>query len=142
MPRSTPNRPPSGPEDPTAAEWRVLRVVWDHGPLAARDVLAHLEGETEWSPSTVKTLLRRLVEKGHLKTRQVGNSFQYSAKRSPLAALRRAADQLVERAGGDRVGSLLAYLVRSSELSDADLAELRALVTEDPAADAGEEEDA
>jgi len=131
MPRPKTPRSPS-PEDPTAAEWRVLRVVWDHGPLAARDVLSHLEDETEWSASTVKTLLRRLVEKGHLKTRQVGNSFQYSAKRSPFGALRRAADQLLERAGGERTGSLLAYLVRSSELSDADLAELRELIQSKP----------
>ncbi len=134
MPRpKTPQSP--NPDDPTAAEWRVLRVVWDHGPLAARDVLGHLEDETEWSASTVKTLLRRLVEKGHLKTRQVGNSFQYSARRSPFAALRRAADQLLERAGGERTGSLLAYLVRSSELTDADLAELRNLIQAKPEED-------
>lgn len=116
------------PEDPTAAEWKVLRCVWDAGPVATRDVQAALEQETSWSGSTVKTLLRRLVEKGHLQTKRVGNSFLYSAKRSPLGPLRRAADLLMERAGGDRLGSVLAYLVRESSLTDEDLGELRELI--------------
>ena len=54
------------PEEPTAAEWKVLLTVWESGPLAARDVVDALEAETGWSTSTVKTLLRRLVDKGHL----------------------------------------------------------------------------
>lgn len=116
------------PEDPTAAEWRVLRTVWDIGPAATRDVQEALATETDWTTSTVKTLLRRLVEKGHLRTKRVGNSFLYSARRSPLGPLRRAADLLMERAGGDRLGPVLAYLVRESRLNDEDLAELRDLI--------------
>ncbi len=124
---------PSSPEDPTAAEWKVLRTVWDAGQVTTREVLAALEEETGWSASTVKTLLRRLEEKGHLRSKRVGNSFLYSARRSPLGPLRRAADLLMERAGGERLGSVLAYLVRSSKLSDADIEELRDLIdTKDP----------
>ncbi|MFT7485407.1 MAG: putative transcriptional regulator [Candidatus Paceibacteria bacterium] len=127
----------NSPEDPTAAEWKVLRVIWDTGPIAARDVLSALEDETGWSASTVKTLLRRLAEKGHLRTQRVGNSFLYSAQRSPLGPLRRAADLLMERAGGDRLGQVLAYLVKQSNLTDTDIDELRDLIgrkdTEDEA---------
>lgn len=127
-------RPPSrreatpSPNDPTAAEWKVLRTVWDSGPVATRDVQAALEEETGWTASTVKTLLRRLVEKGHLRTKRVGNSFLYSARRSPLGPLRRAADLLMERAGGERLGSVLAYLVKESRLDEGDLQELRDLI--------------
>lgn len=120
---------PRTPEDPTPAEWKVLRAVWDAGPLATRDVQAALEEETGWTTSTVKTLLRRLVEKGHLRTKRVGNSFLYSARRSPLGPLRRAADLLMER-GGEQLGPVLAYLVRRSALSDSELAELRDLIDE------------
>jgi len=131
----SPNPSSTGPpEDPTPAEWKVLRAVWDLGPSATRDVQAALEAETGRSLSTVKTLLRRLVEKGHLRTRRVGNSFQYSARRSPLGPLRRAADQLMER-GGQQLGPLLAYLVKRSDLSDGDLAELRDLIDRKSPAD-------
>ena len=125
------------PEEPTAAEWKVLTAVWNKGPLAARDVVQALADETDWSTSTVKTLLRRLVEKGALKTRQVGNSFLYSTTRSPLRTLRRSGEELILRAGETAVGPLLAHLVKRSRLSPEDLDELRALIEEK-----SEEEDA
>ena len=123
-------------EEPTPAEWKVLGVVWQAGPLAARDVVARLEADTGWSTSTIKTLLRRLVEKGHLETKRVGNSFLYSVTTSPMRALRKAGDALLERAGEATVGPLLSYLVKQSRLSDGDLAELRALLDEKREGDA------
>src|SRR3954453_421647 len=46
------------------AEWDVMKVVWDHGPLTAGEVVRHLAAERRWSPGTGKTLLSRLVKKG------------------------------------------------------------------------------
>lgn len=108
----------------------MLSAVWQDGPLAARDVVEQLGDENDWSVSTIKTLLRRLVEKGHLKTKRVGNSFLYSATRSPMRSLRKAGDALLERAGEATTGSLLSYLVKRSQLSADDLDELRALLDE------------
>ena len=115
-------------EEPTAAEWRVLKIVWDRGPLAAREVVDAAAETSDWSTSTVKTLLRRLVDKGHLRTKRVGNSFLYSAGRSPMRSLRKAGDALLERASDATVGPLLAYLVRKSHLSEKELEELRNLI--------------
>ena len=116
------------PEEPTPAEWKVLTVVWERGSVAARDVVEALAEETGWSASTVKTLLRRLVEKGHLATEPVGSSFLYSPARPPLGTLRRSAEALIERAAEGTVGPLLAHLVRRSRLSERDLDQLRDLI--------------
>ena len=116
------------PEEPTPAEWKVLTVVWERGRVAARDVVEALAGETGWSASTVKTLLRRLVEKEHLSTESVGSSFLYTPARPPLRTLRRSAEALMERAAEGTVGPLLAHLVRRSRLSERDLADLRDLI--------------
>ena len=115
-------------EEPTPAGWKVLSAGWKDGPLAAREVVELLADENEWSVSTVKTLLRRLVEKGQLSTKRVGNSFLYSAARSPMTALRHTADTLLERAGEATMGPLLSYLVKRSRLGDADIEELRELI--------------
>ena len=46
------------------AEREVLKVLWDEGPLAVRDVLARLtERGQDWARSTVITLLQRLEKK-------------------------------------------------------------------------------
>jgi len=120
---------PERREEPTAAEWKVLKAVHERGPSATRELLQALVGEG-WSDSTIKTLLRRLVDKGHLRTKRVGSSFLYSAKRSALGTLRRAGDALLERANEGTVGPLLAHLVKRSRLSDSELDELRALIDE------------
>jgi BlaI family transcriptional regulator, penicillinase repressor len=116
------------PEDPTPAEWQVLSLVWKAGALPTREVVAALQADTDWSVSTIKTLLRRLVDKGHLKTKAVGNGFIYSAKASPQSALRRAGEALLDRANDATVAPLLAHLVRKSGLRASELAELRALI--------------
>lgn len=118
------------PDVPTKAERKVWRVVHERGGCAARDVVKALAGTDDWSASTVKTLLRRLVEKGHLATTRVGNSFLYSPTRSALTVLRDEADALLEGATTGTVGPLLAYMVKQSRLSADDLAELKALIAE------------
>jgi BlaI family penicillinase repressor len=62
-------KPPSIPQI-SDAEWEVMKVVWDDGPLAAGDVVRRLAAVPAghpargWRPRTVKTLLARLVRKG------------------------------------------------------------------------------
>lgn len=114
--------------DPSPAEWRVLSLVWEEGPYAAREVIDALKTQVDWSDSTVKTLLRRLVEKGHLQTRKVGNSFLYTGAGSPMGVLKRSGDSLLQRASRKTIGPLLAHLVESSELSQKDLDELKAMI--------------
>lgn len=116
---------------PSEAEWKVLRIVSSRGSCAARDVIQVAEAEYGWSPSTVKTLLRRLVEKGQLKTRRVGNANLYRPARSLMRPLREAADRLLDNARDGAVAPLLAYMVRRGELSREEIDELRRLLDED-----------
>jgi predicted transcriptional regulator len=120
--------PPRPPEDPTPAEWKVLSLIWKEGSLSAREVMEAMADDTDWSSSTVKTLLRRLVDKGLLKTRKIGNSFLYSTIGSPMRFLRRAGDSLLQRTNQATVGPLLSHLVKSGDLSRDDLDDLRSLV--------------
>lgn len=112
----------------SAAEWKVMNIVWRRKSCAARDVCEDAQAEFGWSVSTVKTLLRRLVDKRYLQTTQVGNSFLYRPARPALSALRRAADLLLQNAVEGTVGPLLAHMVKTSRLSTEEVAELRALL--------------
>ena len=57
------------------AEWEVMRVVWSNEETTSKFVIDTLGEEKSWTPSTIKTLLSRLVEKGFLETRKQGNKF-------------------------------------------------------------------
>lgn len=112
----------------TPAEWKVMRIVWEQRECAARDVYERAGAEHGWSPSTVKTILRRLVEKKRLQTKQIGNSFLYRPTTSPLQSLKRAADDLLENVLEGTAGPLLSHILKKADLSPAELAELRALL--------------
>ena len=96
--------------------------------MAASDVIAAAPSERQWSATTVKTMLARLVEKGALETRAEGRRFLYS----PLVARDSvAADQagrLVDRLFGGRLSPLVAELAARRDLTDEDVAELEQLV--------------
>jgi len=118
----------NGTDAPTPAEWKILRIVSDLQPCATREVLSAAETGHGWSSSTAKTLLRRLVEKGHLTTRAVGNTFVYRVTGAVRRALRQAANELLENVSDGSAGDLLAYMVRRSQLSATELDGLRELL--------------
>jgi predicted transcriptional regulator len=119
-----------------------MRIVWRRKNCAARDVYEETGRANGWAPSTTKTLLRRLVDKGHLTVTPVGTSYLYRPPRPAWQSIAGAADTLLENTlelEGMR-GKLLAYMVKKSRLSPDDLAQLRALIDQhvsDPEAESG-----
>ena len=112
----------------SSSEWKIMSIIWNRSACAARDVYNLAGPKYGWAQSTVKTMLRRLVEKGYLKTTQVGNSFLYEPTRPALKPLLPAADELLGRAMDGTVGPLLAHMVRRSRLSPEEIEELRSLL--------------
>ncbi len=119
---------PDERKDLSKAEWKVLRVVWGLQKAMAREVYTIAGPEHEWTPATVKTILKRLVTKGYLTTTPVGNGFVYRPAVSPLATLTSAADALITHAVDGVTGPLLAHMVDRVELSAADLDALGKLI--------------
>ena len=119
---------PEQPKEPSPAEWKVLRWVWEHDRSTAREISDALAQEEGWSPSTAKTLLRRLTEKGHLVAQKSKGATRFRAKGSAKRTLFGSAEELLGRAKEDTVGPLIAHLVKRSSLSSDELDELRRLV--------------
>ena len=115
-------------KDLSAAEWKVMKIVWDLKKGMAREIYSIAGEEHGWSPPTVKTLLKRLVDKGYLKTTTVGNGFVYRPARSAISILRNAADTLLDNTITSATGPLLAHMVEASDLDETDLAELQRLI--------------
>jgi BlaI family penicillinase repressor len=55
-----------------------MELVWKQGEVNNASILKELEGEPNWTRHTVKTYLKRLVEKGLLGLRQISpRKFKY-----------------------------------------------------------------
>ena len=45
------------------AEFQVMKIVWEHAPVSTNQVTEYLVRTTKWSPKTIQTMLKRLVQK-------------------------------------------------------------------------------
>ncbi len=123
MPR--PKKRDDPPPAVSNAEREVLRCLWRHGAMAARDVYAALPEDHGWAYKTVKTLLSRLVAKGAIDYERVGNSYLYRAVFSREQMTREEVKGFVDRILEGSLTPLLAYFVEDRELDDEELAQLR-----------------
>ena len=119
---------PEARKDLSRAEWKVMKIVWELRKAMAREVYTIAGEQYSWTPATVKTLLKRLVDKGYVSTTPVGNGFVYRPARTALSALQSAADALLTNAIEGVTGPLLAHMVEWTPLSEDDLDALQKLI--------------
>ena len=112
------------------AELELMGVLWDDHPLAASDVAARAPKQRDWSITTVKTMLSRMVEKGAVATQAQGRRFLYSPLVARETVAGAQAGRLVDRLFGGRVSPLVAHLAERGDLTADDLAELERIVKE------------
>lgn len=116
------------------AEWDVMEEVWSRGASVAADVIAALASKREWNPSTIRTMLARLVEKGALKYEVDGARYIYRAAVTRRRCVRDESRSFLDRVFGGDVGSLLVHYVRESKVKPEDVEALRRLLDEKLAA--------
>ena len=80
--------------------------------------------------STVLTMMERLRGKGYLKRRQVKGMYRYSTATGPGEAMRSAVGSFVEKTLSGSVSPFVAWMSERAEVSDTELAQLEALVTQ------------
>jgi predicted transcriptional regulator len=115
-------------KDLSRAEWKVMKIVWELQKAMAREVYTLAGEQYSWSPATVKTILKRLVDKGYLSTTRVGNGFVYRPAQSALETLQSAADALMTNVVKDVTGPLLVHMVERVPLNERDLDSLQKLI--------------
>ncbi len=99
-------------------ERQIMDTVYAAGAVTAADVVEALPDRL--SNSTVRTLLRILVEKGHLKQRLDGQRYVYRPKRSRPQAAQGALKRVVQTFFGGSVEQAVEGLLQTPdiELSD------------------------
>lgn len=112
------------------AEHAVMEALWERAPLTAAEVADEVGEARGWSLATVKTLLSRLVAKQALATEPDGKRFLYTPRIERADYVGGESRRLVDRLFGGRAASLFAHLADDEALSDADIAEIEALLEE------------
>ena len=105
-----------------------MDILYRRGRATAGEVLEDMPGDPSYS--TVRTQLRVLEEKGHVRHEEVGLRYVYEPAVPRHAARRSALKHLVETFFDDSPEQVVAALLSTSatRLSDEDLERIEALV--------------
>ena len=112
----------------SSSELEVLEVLWrSEGPMPIAAIRAALESTHNWDASTVKTLLRRLREKGAVDSEK-RDVFYYWPLLSRKEYRRWSTQSFLQRVYQGSARDLVAGLVEGCQLSQEDLDELRGIL--------------
>ena len=107
-------------------EREVMLLLWRHGPMTAETVRERLERPLK--DSTVRTVLRRLEEKGHLTHVVDGRTFVFEAAKPRKYAAAKAVQRIVDWFCNGSVDEILIGMVDSKMLDRKKLEKLIAKI--------------
>ncbi|MFN0050575.1 MAG: BlaI/MecI/CopY family transcriptional regulator [Planctomycetales bacterium] len=110
------------------SEWMLMEALWARGRAPAGALQADLQDSQGWAYSTVKTMLDRLVEKGYVKSRRVGNVYEYSPRMHRGTVVSKVLDDLTARVLTGSVAPLIHRLVERRALTAEEIQELREML--------------
>jgi BlaI family penicillinase repressor len=115
----------------------IMKVLWSTGEATTTAVYDTLYAERGLAPTTIATMLRKMEDKGVVAHRVDGRHFVYRATVSEEEVRSSMVGELLDRLFAGDPAALVSHLVAGHDLSEAELAELRALLA---AAEAGKED--
>ena len=122
----TSSRPPAhDPAELGELERAVMRLIWQHGDLTAEQVREELdELDRPLKDSTIRTVLRRLEEKGYVTHTVENRTFRYRPAETRQLVAGRAVKRIIDRFCDGSVEALLVGMVDSEVLDRTELQRL------------------
>ena len=94
-----------------------MDCIWTHGPLSSEDCREALRFSRPMKDSTIRTVLRRLEEKGYLTHQTQGRTFIYRASHARQNVAMRAVKGIIDRFCGGSAEELVLGMVDNAVLS-------------------------
>src|SRR5688572_9594452 len=112
----------------TDLEQLVMQVVWDAAPASVEAVPQVVARQRNTKETTVRTLLRRLEQKGYVRHEAEGRAYVYHAIEPSSSLAARAVRQIIDRLCQGSVEQLVSGMVDAKVLSTTELKQLEAFV--------------
>ncbi len=112
----------------TEAEWAIMKAVWENEPCTAPDIREKLWRQMQWTYSTVRTLMDRMVGKGLLTAEKAQHPTLYRSAVTREQAQRGELFYALKHAFNGALTPMVQCLLDTGELSAAELAELESLI--------------
>jgi BlaI family transcriptional regulator, penicillinase repressor len=107
-----------------------MGAVWDKGPCPVETVYEVVSRKRDLKETSVRTILRRLEQKGYLKHQEQGRAYVYRAVEPARSLAARAVRQIVDSFCKGSVEELVSGMVEARVLSKDELDRLEQYVRE------------
>lgn len=112
------------------AEWEVMQVLWRHSPATAKQMIDQLSQSHDWSPTTIKTLISRLVKKGAVTYEAEGKVYYYSPAVSEKECYRAERRSFLQRLYNGSLAPMLMHFLEDEPLTKEEIEELKKILDE------------
>ena len=112
----------------TDLENQVMQVVWNAGTCTVEQVYLVVSRKRKLKETSVRTMLRRLEQKGYLKHYSDGRAYTYRAVEPRRSLAARAVRQIIDRFCEGSVEELVSGMVEAKVLSEDDIKRLEKFV--------------
>ena len=106
------------------SEYRFCLILWEHEPIKSTDLAKLCKEKLEWSKTTTYTVIKRLSERGVIKSENTIVTSIVSKEEAQQSELEELMDKKFE-------GSLPAFIAafgHRQNLSDAEIEEIRKII--------------
>lgn len=112
----------------TEAEWFIIKAVWDNEPCTAPQIQEELFKQTQWTYSTARTLMDRMVGKGLLKAHKEGKMTIYRSAVTPDQAQKGELLYTLKHVFNGALEPMVQCLLNTSNVSREELAKLKQII--------------
>ena len=117
------------------AEWSIMKVLWDGCENSDRgmtlgEIIQKLANITDWSGTTIRTLIIRLAEKNAVGIDKTTGVYKYYPQSSKEDSIKSEVESFVERVFDGSAYDLAAAVVQGDSLSAEEKAALAKLLGE------------
>ena len=110
------------------SEWKLMNRLCDRAPMTIMELTAALREDTGWTKNTIITMLSRLEAKGAVRYEEGGRAKQYFPTVDREDAARAETESFLSKVYGGSLGLMVSNMVESHALTEADIAELSAIL--------------
>lgn len=110
------------------SELKVMNVLWDCGPLTAKEIAKKLGESVGWNVNTTYTVIKKCIEKGAIERTEP--NFMCRALIGREEVRQAEASELLDKIFDGSTDKLFAALIGSKKLSHEEIQRLKELVNE------------
>ncbi len=108
------------------SEAKLMRIIWDKGPVSAKDVSLIAAETIGWNKNTTYTVLKKLCAKGFIRRDDPG--FICTALITEDEEKKTEVRSLIDKIFGGSKRALFSALLEDEELTDEEIRELRDMI--------------